>query len=214
MKVKEKHNQKLLVEGNDDQHIIWALLQHHTIRESFDVIEDNGYPNLLTLLQGQLKTSGDVIRTIGIVVDADTDIRSRWQSIGFVLKKAGCILPPDPPSDGYISTTQPPLIKRIGVWVMPNNVLPGMIEDFVSMLIPRNDTLLQPCNEFLNNLEGQQLHRYGQHRSKALIHTWLAVQENPGTPMGLAITKKYLSTDHEICLRFIQWLDTLFNEQP
>ena len=49
------------------------------------------------------------------------------------------------------------------------------------------------------------------HKSKAFIHTWLAWQEDPGTPMGLAITKKYLSTnDKVLCNSFIEWLNLLF----
>jgi hypothetical protein len=46
-----------------------------------------------------------------------------------------------------------------------------------------------------------------------LIHSWLAVQETPGTPMGLAITKRYLNTDDENCQVFIDWLKRLFNQK-
>jgi hypothetical protein len=46
---------------------------------------------------------------------------------------------------------------------------------------------------------------------KAHVHTWLAWQEEPGTPMGLAITKKYLKNVHsEPCLRFISWIRRLY----
>ncbi|WP_367881111.1 DUF3226 domain-containing protein [uncultured Duncaniella sp.] len=51
------------------------------------------------------------------------------------------------------------------------------------------------------------------HREKARIHSWLAWQEIPGTPMGLAITKKYLSTEPPVCQAFIQWLNSLFNQE-
>ena len=48
------------------------------------------------------------------------------------------------------------------------------------------------------------------HKSKAEIHTWLAWQEEPGTPMGQAITKQYLDTNKELAKKFIGWLDNLF----
>ena len=66
--------------------------------------------------------------------------------------------------------------------------------------------------EFL--IEEEKLNQYKEiHKSKARIHTWLAWQENPGTPMGLAITKKYLSTDPVICEDFIKWMNKLFNPE-
>jgi hypothetical protein len=51
------------------------------------------------------------------------------------------------------------------------------------------------------------------HKSKARIHTWLAWQEDPGTPMGLAITKSYLDTNQELCNLFVNWLNNLFNSE-
>ena len=42
MKVKEKFLKKLLVEGNDDQHVIWALCEKYKIPETFDVIACGG----------------------------------------------------------------------------------------------------------------------------------------------------------------------------
>ena len=52
---------------------------------------------------------------------------------------------------------------------------------------------------------------FRSHKAKARIHTFLAWQEDPGTPMGLAITKKYLQADSDSCLPFIEWLNNLFN---
>lgn len=68
----------------------------------------------------------------------------------------------------------------IGVWIMPDN-------------------------------ESKNICRYKSiHKAKARIHTFLAWQEDPGTPMGLAITKKYLKPDSTNCLPFVNWLQELF----
>ena len=105
-----------------------------------------------------------------------------------------------------------PRSQRIGIWIMPNNDLNGMLEDFIGFLIPQNDKLLQIVNSTLQNIENQNLNKYSMnHKSKAIIHSWLSCQEEPGTPMGLGITKRYLTTDEETCLRLICWLTKLFS---
>jgi hypothetical protein len=47
--------------------------------------------------------------------------------------------------------------------------------------------------------------------AKALIHTWLAWQKEPGQPMGQAITAKALQSDTAIAAKFVDWLNQLFN---
>jgi hypothetical protein len=97
---------------------------------------------------------------------------------------------------------------------MPNNNDKGMLEDFVSFLISEDDKLLPKVDNALSEIEKEELNQYKEiHKSKARIHTWLAWQEDPGTPMGLAITKKYLSTTPIICQDFISWLNKLFNPE-
>jgi hypothetical protein len=207
MRVKEKHNQKLLLEGNDDQHVIWALCEKYNITESFDVIDCEGITKLNDQIPIRFKQSN--IKTVGILIDADTDIKSRWSSIKSTLETIGFILPNEIPLDGLIIQNQS---ICVGVWIMPNNNLNGMLEDFISFLVPKEDKLLPIVNSTLKGIEIQNLNGYSLiHKSKAIIHTWLSWQEDPGTPMGLAITKKYLSTDDESCLKLMNWINQLFN---
>lgn len=49
------------------------------------------------------------------------------------------------------------------------------------------------------------------HQPKAHIHTWLAWQEEPGTPMGLAITKRYLNADAPYVQQLMDWISRLFD---
>lgn len=215
MRIQEqKFNQELLVEGNDDQHVIWALLKKHSISETFKVIDRTGYPALLDSLPPMLTASSAVIQTIGIVIDADTNIETRWKSMRDQLSPY-ISLPISPPSNGYIGDTTRNPIKRIGIWVMPDNTAPGMLENFIHLLISDDDELITHCDQFLSTIEELKLNRYRDiHKAKARIHTWLAVQEDPSTPMGQAITKKYLATDNPICQSFIQWINLLFNPPP
>lgn len=207
MRMKERFSQQLLVEGNDDQHVIWALCEKYTITQSFDVIDCRSITELNKQIPIRFKQSG--IKTIGIIVDADTNLKGRWDSLKSILEKQGFILPNEIALDGSIVHNNN---VTVGVWIMPNNNLNGMLEDFISFLVPKEDKLLPIVTSTLNNIEAENLNLYSlTHKSKAIIHTWLSWQESPGTPMGLSITKKYLNTNEETCVKLINWLNQLFN---
>jgi hypothetical protein len=186
---------------------MYALCKRFNLIESFDVKSLDGIDNLFKQLPVVLKNKP---KTIGIVIDADQNIEKRWESLKKLLLPLGYEFPKKPTESGTILRS---LNKTtIGVWIMPNNRLSGMLEDFMKYLIPENDKLLPKAESILKELEKESVEKYKPiHRSKALIHTWLAWQEDPGTPFGLAITKKYFSTDEENCKIFINWLNELFN---
>ena len=90
----------------------------------------------------------------------------------------------------------------------------GMLEDFATFLIPKDDSLLPEVDKVLTDIETRKLNRYNPtHHSKARIHTWLAWQKDPGTPLGWAVTKKYLSATPPICQDFVNWLNALYNAE-
>lgn len=207
MNSKEYFNQKLLVEGNDDQHIIWAICRKYKLPERFDVIDCKGIDKLYNEIPVHLKTSD--LQSIGIIIDADENLESRWQSLKSRLSK-DFSMPNIFPKEGLIVENDEGV--KLGVWIMPNNEEKGMIEDFIRFLIPEDDKLLPEINQFLSAIEAQGIHKYNEiHRSKAKIHSWLALQEAPGIPMGQAITRKYLTTDTEDFKVFLAWLKKLFD---
>ena len=151
------------------------------------------------------------ISRLGIVLDADTDLGGRWQQLRDRLSKSGYQLPDSPTPSGTIVTTNG--MPQVGIWLMPDNQDLGMIEDFIRLLVPDDDERLTLAEETIATLEARGLQSYiANYRSKALIHTWLAWQADPGTPLGLAITKKYFSTDTDLCQQFATWLNRLFND--
>ncbi|MDR1383899.1 MAG: hypothetical protein LBJ67_08665 [Planctomycetaceae bacterium] len=198
--------QRLLVEGNDDKHVVFSLCQKYNIPKNFEIQDCHGVEALEEQIGEQLKVS-DMI-TLGIMIDADIELQSRWISLRKKLLSLNFNVPDDLPETGLITKGER---QTIGVWIMPNNNTNGMLEDFISFLIPQNDKLLAIADSTLNEIEEQKLNKYSDaHKSKARIHTWLAWQETPGMPLGLSITKKYLSTEGETCQRFIKWLKDLF----
>ncbi len=58
--------------------------------------------------------------------------------------------------------------------------------------------------------KGVTTFKEGRH-SKALIHTYLAWQEEPGKPLGQAVTSHALRPQTEIARIFVNWLNRLFN---
>lgn len=213
MKIDEKFNAKLLVEGSDDQHVIWAICEKYQIVEAFDVVDTGSVSRVLKRLPVDLKDAS--VGTIGVIVDADQNMQAIWQSLRSRLSPYGYQIPDEPDPDGFVHATED-IYPRIGIWLMPNNLQSGMLEDFVKLLI-RPDDLLGPfVEEILSRIEGQDIpNRYNKdiHREKAFIHTWLAWQQEPGRPMGTAITATYLDHNADLCLRFVTWLNRLFNPQ-
>jgi hypothetical protein len=186
---------QLLVEGKNDQHVIWALCKQHNLEETFTVETPNrqegGIDRLLYSIPVRLKSPG--LQALGIVLDADQNLEGRWQALKSRLAEAGYPnLPTMPDVEGLIIHEQAK--PTLGVWLMPNNQLPGILENFVAHLIPENDALVPMVETILQDLENRQLNRYPPaKRAKAFIHTWLAWQETPGQPMGQAITAHVLS---------------------
>jgi hypothetical protein len=197
----------LVVEGPDDKHVIYAIVTRHDFKPEFEVKDEGGYETLRDRLSPRLKPGGDLER-LGIVVDADTDASARWQSIKGVLERSGYANVPDEP-DLTGTVVDHEILPRVGVWIMPDNSHLGMIEDFLRFLVPENDSLIGRARACLDDIPVEE-RRFGQRHSKALIHTWLAWQAAPGTPLGQAITKRYFETEGPRVSSFLGWLTRLF----
>jgi hypothetical protein len=124
---------------------------------------------------------------------------------------------------GYSNTPQEPEIEgtiisqpgraTVGVWIMPDNQLPGMLEDFVRLLVHEKDKALwDRAVRSVKAIPKKERMFPEIHLAKVHLHTWLAWQEEPGTPIGLAITKRYFDANLPEAQRFIAWLRRLFVE--
>ncbi len=193
---------RLLVEGKDDQNVLRKLIDHHFSREmskKIDIRVLGGIEELLSSIPVQVKASD--INTLGIVVDADTSLESRWQSVTSQLSKAGYgSIPTVPQPSGTL--VHGGVLLNIGIWVMPDNRVSGMLEDFVAFLVPPDDVLWGYAKECLSKISVKN-------PSKSLIHTWLAWQDEPGKPLGQAITMRYLDPEAEYSMSLSWWLRTM-----
>jgi hypothetical protein len=134
----------LLVEGNDDQHVLWALFGAHRVPQVFSVekpgeggrrvLDDSGgIEKLLDAIPVWLKATG--LERLGIVIDADDDLPKRWQQVRDRLRNAQINEVPDSPAaQGTVIRSESGL--TVGIWLMPDNQLPGILEHFLAFLIP------------------------------------------------------------------------------
>jgi len=198
----------LLVEGKDDEHVFYALLKHHGITQPIRVKDKKGIDNILATLEVELL--GSELKQLGIVVDADVDLTARWQSLTAILRNSGYTkIPTSPDPDGTIIVDNDHPV--VGIWIMPDNSVPGMLENFVKFLVPQNDLLWDRVILCIDSIpETERLFR-GQHLIKAQIHTRLAWQQEPGSPLGLSITKRYLEADALYAQQLIKWIRRLFS---
>lgn len=211
-----------LVEGRDDLYVIERLWRFHQQREFPCSIEPKeGINRLLDDLRVRLKPQDSDLNLerLGIVVDADGEedaviapasaLNARWTSLHDILVRSGyTTVPKGPSTDGtIIEQTERPIV---GIWIMPNNTDSGMLEDFIRSLIPQTDALLGRAEDCLNELPAEHRRFRMHHRSKALIHTWLAWQEEPGRPFGQAIQARYLDAMSPDAQQLIAWLKRLF----
>ena len=163
---------------------------------------------LLVTLPVRLKASD--LERLGIVVDANTDIEARWQALRNILVKSGYANVPTAPDSGgaIIKQDERPVV---GVWLMPDNKLAGMLEDFIKFLVPQGDSLLKRAKDCVERIPEQDRRFPPERQSKAEIHTWLAWQEEPGKPLGQAITARYLDADAPHAQQLMEWIRQLFD---
>jgi hypothetical protein len=209
---------RLLVEGSDDKWSIIALIMRHGLN-----FENSSMPNVNPV--GDASESGDaggvsrLLSTIssaaknyphlGIVLDADLDLPARWRAVGDRLREVGIEVPDELPPQGLI--VRGSLADyRLGVWIMPDNRSSGMLEDFLSRLVPEGDRTWALACESTERARMLGAPLSPLHRSKGELHTWLAWREQPGKPFGTALTAHYLQSDTLEARAFLAWFRELF----
>lgn len=236
--MKAKPTKVLLVEGTDDLNVIGHIFLNHNIEvvtekriwkvenivDSIFIRDQEGLTNIQNNLEKgvfeqliedfgtELKQSE--LKMLGIIVDANGNAQSRWESFANKLKDLGYEdIPKSAEPNGTILKKNKNGLPTIGVWLMPNNVDSGMLEDFVGLLIPNEQENLWKLVENTVSLIPDEERRFSKepdHSSKAKIHTYLAWQKRPGVPFGIAIREKFLDVNAQNVANLMKWLKELF----
>ncbi len=199
----------LLVEGRDDREVIYQFCNYFSIdnRTLFSIEAKDGVENLIDDLKVRIRTG---VKVLAAVIDADIDRSARWEQVCAAIEVHGYNLPNAPTQEGTILDAPNASRPKLGIWLMPDNQAPGMLEDFLLRLTNESDPLIVRAESVVDRIpEAERLFERTK-RSKAIIHTWLAWQEEPGTSLGLSITRRYLDPTRNPAPEFRQWLEQLF----
>jgi hypothetical protein len=206
----------LMVEGDEDKRVIPQFMENFiawgnkpadwpVLIESYNGIE----PLLKAgVIEAKLKTSG--LKALGVLVDANSDIQSRWRGIRDRAIGAFPAIPEDLPPGGLVCVNEDGL--RFGAWLMPDNRSRGMLETFLSLFIPAGaDPLWTLVQEHCRQAKESCGAPYTEaHLDKARIHAWLALQNPPGQQLHIAILTKTLRPGSPQADSFVNWFRTLY----
>lgn len=194
----------LLVEGDDDEHVVRHLCNKHQQNISdLKIINKGGFDNLVKAIGPEYKASGR--KVLGILVDANDDFSARWESIKDHLRNTGVNPPEKMQPEGTIIEGQP----RIGIWIMPDNGSDGELEDFIQQLIPTDDPVWPLAKCYIDGIP-DCARKFKQGKIlRAMIHAWLATCKEP-RKMGAAITANDLNASAPPAQQFIDWVQRLF----
>ena len=194
----------LLVEGHNDMHVVAHLWgQRYNTGPDFRISVKDGIDELLQSIRGEILN--DERTAVGILVDADDCLMSRWQAVTDKLKTADITPPPNPISLGTIIESNP----RVGVWLMPDNQSPGELEDFIKAMIPPYDPVWPLSESYIDGIPQEDRKFTSGKTLRAKVNAWLATREAP-RPIGTAIRAGDLDVNAQISSNFVNWLQQLF----
>ena len=198
----------LLVEGPDDKHVAFQLCQRHGIPlELSEIIDKGGIDKLLPSIENEVLV---VSRTVlGIVVDADDKRDDHWHAITNRLRNVDVRAPRDPLPGGVIIEGNDD-VPRVGIWIMPDNVSQGQLEDLVANMIPPSDVVWPLAQSYVDGIPKVHQKFAVQKTLRAKVHAWLATREDPRR-MGEALRTRDLDANVPSARQFIAWLNALFS---
>lgn len=212
--------QQLIVEGNDAISIANLLKKrrllppegyHEPVKFRDEFIKNaGGFNKVPKALEEAL--DNPALTNIGVIVDAnDAGAEKRWDTIIAVLTTKL-----DPESiEKHVESGSGKIIKAehltIGIWIMPDNQNNGYLEHFLSSLIPAEDKIWPFVQKQVDALKQQGLQVFSDaKKQKALLHTWLAWQKEPGKPFGQAAELGYFDVNSPMLENFEQWFRATF----
>ncbi len=203
-------NRILLVEGRDEEYVVGRISESGKPISNFPISNKRGIDKLLPAIPLEIQVEGRAI--VGIVVDANDDLQSRWQSVADRLRAANIQPPTTPASHGTIIEGSPQEgTPRVGIWLMPDNESPGELEDFIADMIPSGDPVWPMSEDYIEGIPVEHRKFKKGKILRAKVHSWLATRRRP-RQMGTAIEAGDLNTGTENCERFVGWLRELFKD--
>ncbi len=199
-------NQLLAVEGKDEFYFFKKLLLFKDIQD-IQVIDIGGKEQFRAKLPFLRNTEGfSDVRAIGFIRDAEeNNANSAFESICGTLKKNSLPVPKS------INTVNKSFIGKVqfktGVFIMPNNIDNGMLEDLCLKSIEQED-VFECVEKYIDCL--RSLNKEKINYSKAKVLTYLASKKPIVNTLGLAAQKEYWNFDSSCFNEVKAFLDGLF----
>ena len=205
---------RLLVEGGADKRVIPYLMEANGVewprgREPVMIEAQGSVEEILGpgVIEAELRATG--LEALGVMVDADSDAAARWAAIRTRCQSEFDDLPMVIPAGGLNALHATG--TRFGVWIMPDNRLVGMLEDFLIRLLPaESDALFDLAKKCVSEASSSGAPFKEAHRTKAEIHTWLAWQDEPGKQLHEAVHHRVLDPGRPESGPFVKWFRALF----
>jgi hypothetical protein len=211
-----KHPRVLVVEGSQDKYALAELFERGGIdwprQPPVFIDHGDGYDEALDMFTTYLKER-DML-SVGLLLDADGDAAARWQAVEGRLKKYDSTLGVPKEKDAGV-VLKPSGGPRLGIWLMPDNLSSGMLETFLADLRPPNDALNALASASVERAKELGARFKETHRDKAVLHTWLAWEDEPGKSLGHAIKHGCLSQEPPGFVALMDWFcDTFSFRRP
>ena len=181
--LKIEQPKQVIVEGNDEVRVFESLSKHLNIQD-WQVRHYGGSDNLRRFLKTFRSSSEfDLVRSLAIVADANSNRNGREQRIHGALSNAGLPVPSKPLesiSNGDL---------KVAYLVVPHNVEGTMIED-VCLDSVKADPAMECVDRYFECIS--QTNTQGPREvwmSKARVHAFLASRDRPDLRLGEAAEK-------------------------
>ena len=114
----DNNDRVLLVEGQDDEHVVRHLCLRSQPMPPFHIENKLSVDTLLDSIKQEVRVPGR--NAVGILVDANDDLNARWSAVTNRLREGNIEVPRTPePTGTLIEGTS--RIPRVGIWLMPDN---------------------------------------------------------------------------------------------
>lgn len=218
---KKRHN--LFVEGADDKHVIASLVTKHVTPPPFEfdsshiiksrAAEKGEGDNFEVALEDFVTAiKNQKLERVGLVVDRDTPSHKRWEAVRerLLSVEGGSLAIPDTtPASGLLFKGLRDDV-RCGVWMMPDNLSNGALEQFIESLVPTHQSVWAWSVEATKKARELAGLVAEKDISKAQLHAYLSWMESPGRPYGDAIRAGFLGHSSSAADAFVAWFRALF----
>ena len=209
------NSRRLVVEGIDDLYSVVGVMRAHISWpadqvkapvwiDRFGSVDEILKPDHINML---MKSSN--IQMLGIMVDANSNCSSRYKSIYDRFSEFFPNTPRKLPRDGMVVENDDR--RRFGVWIMPDNVSDGALEDFLIPLIPdAGQALLKHVDASVETARNVGASYRDAHANKARLYSWLALQDPPTQNPRQALYSKALDPRLPTAMPFVTWFKKLY----